>query len=74
LLARGNGFPPEFGWLALIGFLTGYMADFAWCAWAVNRLSEDFRVRAAERFEPRTVVRARLPLKARSNWSFTPTK
>jgi hypothetical protein len=58
----------------LIGFFVGCAADFAWCAWAINRLSEDFRLRAAKRFEPSASARVRLPLKPVANRAFAPLK
>jgi ABC-type Na+ efflux pump permease subunit len=72
LLAQGNPFLSEPGWLAVIWFLGGYALDVALCAWGIHKLTDDFRLAASRHFEPVQFIPKRGRLKPVSVWSFDP--
>ena len=52
LLAQDNRILSDPGWLAVTWFLGSYAFDVGFCAWAINKLSDDFRIAAARHFAP----------------------
>ena len=44
LLAQDNRILSDPGWLAVTWFLGSYAFDVGFCAWAINKLSDDFRI------------------------------
>ncbi len=74
LLFPGSRFLSAPEWLAVIWFLASYALDVGFCAWAINKLSDDFRATAESHFEPVSFVPPRLPLKPVSSWSFESLK
>jgi ABC-type transport system involved in multi-copper enzyme maturation permease subunit len=65
LLGQGSGLSFAPGWLAVIWFAGSYALDVGFCAWGINKLSDDFRLAAADQIGGVRVRRFLLPFPGR---------